>query len=110
MTGHDRSPEGLERLTEFMGLAPQEFQAAASSDRTIGREGGAIGQLHRELTAVGVAVRSPCPYCLEVHVTRPEKARASKAQLAEAVLVAAGLGAGAAVIHGTMAARISDEA
>lgn len=110
MTDHYHSPDDLKRLTEFKELAPQEFQAFAAFDGTIGRDGGAIDQLHRELIAVGVAISSQCPYCLEVHVTKAKKAGASKAQIAEAVMVAAGLGAGAAVTHGTMAVRIFDEA
>ncbi|KLU11601.1 MULTISPECIES: carboxymuconolactone decarboxylase family protein [Kocuria] len=110
MTDHYHSPDDLKRLPEFKELAPQEFQAFAAFDGTIGREGGAIDQLHRELIAVAVAISSQCPYCLEVHVTQAKKAGASKAQIAEAVMVAAGLGAGAAVTHGTMAVRIFDEA
>lgn len=43
-------------------------------------------------------------------MTRAEKAGASAAQVAEAIMVATGLGAGAAVTHGTMAVRIFDEA
>lgn len=110
MTTHYHSPEDLERLGEFKDLAPQEFEAFAKFDGSIGREGGAIDPLHRELIAVGVAISSQCPYCVQVHVTKAKKAGATKAQIAEASLVAAALGAGAAVTHGTMAFRIFDEA
>lgn len=110
MATHYHSPEDLQRLAELKELAPTEFQAFAKFDGTIGREGGAIDQLHRELIAVGVAVSSQCPYCIQVHVTHAKKAGATKAQIAEAVMIAAGLGAGAAVTHGTMAVRIFDEA
>lgn len=110
MTDHYHSPDDLKRLAEFKELAPQEFHAFAAFDGTVGRDGGAIDQLHRELIAVAVAVSSQCPYCIEVHVTKAKKAGATKAQIAEAIMVAAGLGAGAAVTHGTMAVRIFDEA
>jgi AhpD family alkylhydroperoxidase len=110
MTAHYHSPDDLQQLAEFKELAPQEFQAFAKLDGTIGREGGAIDQLNRELIAVGVAISSQCPYYIQVHVTHAKKAGATKAQIAEAAMVAAGLGAGAAVTHGTMAFRIFDEA
>ena len=110
MTDHYHDPDDLKRMVEFKELAPQEFQAFTAFDGTIGREGGAIDQLHRELIAVGVAISAQCPYCLEVHVTQAKKAGATKAQVAEAAMVAAGLGAGAAVTHGAMAFRIFDEA
>lgn len=89
---------------------PKESQGFATFDGTIGREGGAIDQLHRELIAVGVAVSSQCPCCSQVHVTHARKAGATKARIAEAAMIAAGLGAGAAVTHGIMAFRIFDEA
>ena len=110
MTQHYHSPEDLKRLAEYKELAPHEFQAFAAFDGSIGREGGAIDHLHRELIAVGVAISSQCPYCIQVHVTQAKKAGATKAQIAEASMVAAALGAGAAVTHGTMAFRIFDEA
>lgn len=109
MTTHYHSPEDLQRLGEFKDLAPQEFQAFATFDGVIGREDGAIDPLHRELIAVGVAISSQCPFCIQVHVTKAKKAGATKAQVAEATMVAAALGAGAAVTHGTMAFRIFDE-
>jgi alkylhydroperoxidase/carboxymuconolactone decarboxylase family protein YurZ len=45
-----------------------------------------------------------------VHVTKAKQAGATKAQIAEAVMIAAALGAGAAVTHGTLAFRLFDEA
>lgn len=110
MVDHYHHPDDLKRMTEFKELAPQEFKAFTAFDGSIGREGGAIDQLHRELIAVGVAVSSQCPYCIEVHVTQAKKAGATKAQIAEATMVASALGAGAAVTHGTMALRTFDEA
>jgi AhpD family alkylhydroperoxidase len=110
MTTHYHSPEDLNRLREFKELAGPEFAAYAKFDGTIGREDGAIDPLNRELIAVGVAISSQCPYCLQVHVGKAKKAGATKAQIAEAVMVAAALGAGAAVTHGTMAFRLFDEA
>ena len=110
MSQHYHDPEDLKRLTEYKELAPQEFKAFAAFDGSIGREGGAIDQLHRELIAVGVAITSHCPYCIQVHVNNAKRAGATKAQIAEAALVSAALGAGSSVTHGTMAFRFFDEA
>jgi AhpD family alkylhydroperoxidase len=109
-TTHYHSPQDLDRLGEFKELAGPEFGAYAKFDGTIGRQDGAIDPLTRELIAVGVAISSQCPYCLQVHVAKAKKAGATKAKIAEAVMVAAALGAGAAVTHGTMAIRLFDEA
>jgi AhpD family alkylhydroperoxidase len=110
VTTHYHSPQDLDRLAEFKELAGPEFTAYAKFDGMIGREGGAIDPLTRELIAVGVAISSQCPYCLQVHVTKAKQAGATKAKIAEAVMIAAALGAGAAVTHGTMAFRLFDEA
>ncbi|GAA1658870.1 hypothetical protein GCM10010977_08840 [Citricoccus zhacaiensis] len=110
MTTHYHSPEDLDQLREYKELAGPEFAAYAKFDGSIGREGGAIDLLHRELIAVGVAISSQCPYCIQVHVGQAKKAGATKAQIAEASMIAAALGAGAAVTHGTLAFRLYDEA
>jgi AhpD family alkylhydroperoxidase len=110
MTTHYHSPQDLDRLGEFKELAGPEFAAYAKLDGSIGREDGAIDPLNRELIAVGVAISSQCPYCLQVHVTKAKAAGATKAQIAEATMIAAALGAGAAVTHGTLAFRLFDEA
>jgi AhpD family alkylhydroperoxidase len=110
MTTHYHSPQDLDRLREYKELAGPEFAAYAKFDGSIGRDGGAIDPLNRELIAVGVAISSQCPYCIQVHVGKAKKAGATKAQIAEAAMIAAALGAGAAVTHGTLAFRLFDEA
>ncbi|MEO9248284.1 carboxymuconolactone decarboxylase family protein [Citricoccus nitrophenolicus] len=110
MTSHYHSPEDLDRLSEYKDLAGPEFAAFAKFDGSIGRQDGEIDPLHRELIAVGVAISSQCPYCIQVHVGQAKKAGATKAQIAEASMIAAALGAGAAVTHGTLAFRLYDEA
>jgi AhpD family alkylhydroperoxidase len=62
---------------------------------------GALPAKTKELIAIGVALTTQCPYCIEVHTKRAKAAGCSEAELAEAVLVAAALRAGAAVTHGT---------
>jgi AhpD family alkylhydroperoxidase len=56
---------------------------------------------YKELIAVGVAVTTQCPYCIEIHIANARKAGATDAELAEATIVAAALRAGAAIAHST---------
>lgn len=72
----------------------EAFDAAALAD-------GAIPQKYKELIALGVALTTQCPYCLEIHKGAAKKAGATEAEIAETVFVAAALRAGAAVTHGT---------
>ena len=63
----------------------------------------------RELIAVGVAVTTQCPYCIEDHAQRAVVAGVSRADVAEAVMVAAALRAGGSVTHGWKAMRATAE-
>lgn len=62
---------------------------------------GAIPVKYKELIALGVALTTQCSYCLELHRTAAEKAGASQEELAETVMIAGALRAGAALTHGT---------
>ncbi|MFO0848532.1 MAG: carboxymuconolactone decarboxylase family protein [Gemmataceae bacterium] len=90
----------MKKLKRFGDLAPaawkafQAFDAAALAD-------GAIPAKYKELMAVAVAMTTQCPYCIEIHAKKAKAAGCSEAELAEAVMVAAALRAGAAVTHGT---------
>ena len=70
------------------------FDAAAMAD-------GAVPKKYKELIALGVALTTQCPYCLEIHRKSAEAAGATQQELAETALVAAALRAGAAVTHAT---------
>jgi AhpD family alkylhydroperoxidase len=64
---------------------------------------GAIPVKYKELMALAVAFTTQCPYCIEIHSGRARKAGASDQEVAEAVVVAAALRAGAAITHGAHA-------
>jgi len=71
------------RLLKEMGkLAPTEFNAWLALDKVVGREDGAIPRKYRELIALGVALTTQCPYCIEAHVkaakTAERRARKSR--------------------------------
>jgi AhpD family alkylhydroperoxidase len=66
---------------------------------------GAISGKNKELLALAVAFTTQCPYCIEIHAKRAREAEATEQEIAEVVLVAAALRAGAAVTHGTHALK-----
>lgn len=87
----------LSKLNDETGETLQSFMAfdkAALSD-------GAIPKKYKELMAVAVALTTQCPYCIEIHKKAALDAGASKAELKEAIFVAAALRAGGTVTHGT---------
>ena len=53
--------------------------------------------------ALGVAFTTQCPYCIDLHSNKAREKGASDSEIAEAVLIAAALRAGAAITHGTHA-------
>lgn len=86
-------------------LAPVEFKAWLDLNAIVGREDGAIPAKYRELIAIAVAHATACPYCIESHATKAKKVGATKAEVSEAILIAAALCAGAAAAHGGMAMK-----
>ncbi len=92
----------LARLKTIGASAPdamkafQAFDAAALAD-------GAIPVKYKELMACAVAFTTQCPYCIEIHSKKARDLGASDPEMAEVVMVAAALRAGAAVTHGTHA-------
>ncbi len=62
---------------------------------------GEIPVKYKELIAVAVGISKQCPYCIEIHKKAAIAAGATEKELAEAVFIAATIGAGAAVTHGT---------
>lgn len=102
--------DDLKRLGEMKTLAPHDFEAWVNLDRITGRKDGAVSNKVRELIAIAVAHTTQCPYCIQVHIKNAKKAGATKAEVAEAIFVAAALRAGGAAAHGGMAMRFYDEA
>jgi AhpD family alkylhydroperoxidase len=87
----------LNRLPE-LNQAPamagfQAFDATALAE-------GIIPARTKELIAIAVALTTQCPYCLEIHGAKARKLGVTSAEIAEVVMVAAALRAGAAITHG----------
>jgi AhpD family alkylhydroperoxidase len=62
---------------------------------------GSVSALNKQLIAVGVALTTQCPYCIEIHTKAARDAGATDAMLAETATVAAAMRAGAAITHAT---------
>ncbi len=82
--------------------APEAMRAYVAFDKAALAE-GAIPSKYKELIALGVALTTQCPYCIEIHANKAREWGASDQEIAECVLVAAALRAGGAVTHGTHA-------
>ena len=95
------------KLPQLAELAPEvtaafwEFDKRAFSD-------GAIPKKYKELIAIGAALTTQCPYCIEVHRQAAVKAGATEKELAETILVAAAIRAAGTVTHGTHALPAGD--
>ena len=99
----------LRFLKEMGKLAPTEFTALVGLDKIVGRDGGAIPRKYRELIALGVALTTQCPYCIEVHTKAAKAAGVSREEITESSLIAAALRAGGAATHGAMALKFYDQ-
>jgi len=94
--------ENLTKIKKLNELAPEVMKAFWTFDKLAVAE-GAIPVKYKELIAVGVAVTTQCPYCIEIHTASARKAGATDAELGEASIVAAALRAGGAITHATHA-------
>jgi len=101
---HDHSD--LSHLAELKEAAPREFQAWARLDGIVGYEDGEIPRKYRELIALAVAHATQCVYCLDVHTKGAIEAGASRAEAAEAALIAAALRSGGAGAHAALTMKL----
>ena len=92
----------LGHLKKMDASAPEGMKAFWAFDKAA-MAAGAIPVKYKELMALAVAFTTQCPYCIEIHSGRAREAGASDQEMAEAVVVAAALRAGAAITHGTHA-------
>ena len=64
---------------------------------------GSLGAKTRELIAVAVAISLRCDGCIATHTAEAKKAGATREEIAEALGVAIGVNAGAAIVYSTRA-------
>lgn len=102
---HDHNEEA-KFMADIKDAAPEMVSAFFGFDKAVFKQDtGNLDLATRELIAVGVAVTTQCPFCIEDHAKRAIKAGASKADVAEAIMVAAALRAGGGVTHGWKAMK-----
>jgi AhpD family alkylhydroperoxidase len=90
----------LKKLKTLGKGAPKAMDAFWAFDKAALAD-GVVPKKYKELIALGVALTTQCPYCLEIHRGNAVAAGATPEEIAETALVAAALRAGAAVTHAT---------
>ena len=110
MSDHYHDPSDTKLLRDMRTLAPADYDAWLGLNSITKREDGAIPRKYRELIAIAVSCTTQCPYCLDAHTRAAKAAGATRAEVAEAALLAASLRAGAAATHGTLALKLFDQA
>ena len=90
-------------------LAPDAYRAWLEFDRKAFAP-GAVDAKTKELIALGIAHVTQCPWCIDAHVQRAEKAGASANELAEVIFVAMAMASGSAWSHGGLMLQCQDAA
>lgn len=76
-------------------------------DSNVFRE-GKLTRKEKELIAVACTYMTRCPYCIEGHTRKALKEGATKEEVAEAIAIAAALGAGASFAHMNFALDVKE--
>ena len=92
--------KNLKKLKSLEANAPDAIKAFWAFDKAA-MAAGAIPAKYKELMALAVAFTTQCPYCIEIHTKNAKKAGNTEVEIAETIMVAAALRAGAALTHGT---------
>jgi AhpD family alkylhydroperoxidase len=72
------------------------------------RDDGKIPRKYRELMAIALSCTTQCPYCLDHHTKKAKEAGATREEVAESVMIAAALRAGAAATLGGLTLKLFD--
>jgi AhpD family alkylhydroperoxidase len=91
--------KNLAKLKTLDANAPEAMKAFWAFDKAA-MAAGAIPVKYKELMALAVAFTTQCPYCIDIHAKKARAAEATEQEIAEAVVIAAALRAGAAITHG----------
>ncbi len=96
-------PQPSQYLSRTRGeLAPGADASFRAFSKQVFKEGALSAQV-KQIIALAVAHVTQCPYCIRAHTKAALRAGATKAQLVEAIWVAAEMRAGAAVAHSMIA-------
>lgn len=95
---HDAS--NLDKLATLDANAKDGMKAFWAFDKAAFADGAIDGKT-KQLIALGVALTTQCPYCIDLHTQAARDAGANDEELAEAAVVAAAIRAGGAITHAT---------
>ncbi|MCK9291315.1 MAG: carboxymuconolactone decarboxylase family protein [Bacteroidales bacterium] len=100
---HSLYPKASKELADQRAaLSPEMTEAWTQFSRTVFKE-GVLPEKTKQLIAVAVAHVTQCPYCIRSHTKQALRKGASKAEIMEAVWVAAEMRSGAAMAHSAIA-------
>jgi AhpD family alkylhydroperoxidase len=88
------------RVGELMKLSPDTvkgYQTLSAANSTTSK----LGEKTRQLISLAVAITTKCDGCIVHHTEAALKAGATKEEIAEALGVAVGMNAGAALVYST---------
>lgn len=105
-----QSPNDLLLAQKIVALAPKQARAFLAFDHAVKRTDGEIPSKIREWIALAAALTTQCGYCLDVHSRAAKSLGTTQVELAEIVLVAAAVRAGATLGHGLLTLRLFDQA
>jgi alkylhydroperoxidase/carboxymuconolactone decarboxylase family protein len=108
MSEHYYDTGDSKRLRKLRDLKPDLFKSFVDFNNKVFEE-GALSVKTKELIAVATAHVTQCPYCIDVHTKRAEKAGAAGAEIAEAIFVAMALRAGGSWAHSAIAMKALEE-
>ena len=90
--------DGRKYYAQLKELKPELFESFMTlNEKTF--SDGALSTKMKELIAVAVAHTTRCPYCIEGHIQKAQKAGATQEEIAESIFVAVAMNAGAAFAH-----------
>ena len=94
------SMENLKRLGKLSKAENDAWNKFQDFNQSVMSEGNLPAKT-KELIALAVALTTQCSYCLEIHREAAKKAGVTEEEIAETILVAGALRAGAAITHGS---------
>lgn len=101
--GENLYPKATKEIAEKRtSLAPEAYEAWNHFSKTVFKD-GELSEKTKHLIAVAVAHVTQCPYCIRSHTRQALHSGASKAEIMEAIWVAAEMRSGAAMAHSAIA-------
>ncbi len=101
-------PATREIAQKRRALAPETQAAFDDFSRKVFAE-GALSTKMKQIVAAAIAHVTQCPYCIKGHTKAALRAGATRAELMEAIWVAAEMRAGAAYAHSALAIETFDQ-